>query len=156
MRELEKRPQLFLGSRDPDTDAAESTDSIESLLWLPPLGIHNITREIDWILGLQISRLFYQKPKKWDGNLKDIVSHHHLGLDENPDVVSDALLFRLPPGFSASYGLIHQQSKWENPNKVVKEYSKFTSKLGIKKVYALEIWNEPVKSKNELVEWIRP
>ncbi len=151
MRTLKQCESLFLTEKIENHD-----DQNPTVLWIPPLKTHHIANELDWALRLQISRLFFEKPKTWNSELSKIVEENKLPLDKLPEVDLNYMLFKLPEGFVANYGLIVKNCNWSNSTEVIDAYSKTSYRLGDPKIQCFDIWNTEFNSiEGGEVEWIK-
>lgn len=138
------------------TDVEKELDEVPTVLWIPPLKAHEITNELDWALRLQISRLFFEKPKTWSSDLEEIVKEHELPLDKIPNVDLNYMLFKLPEGFVANYGLIVKNCNWKSSTEVIDAYSKTSFRLGEPKIQCFDVWNSEKNTfEDGEVEWIK-
>ena len=131
-----------------------SQNEKDSVLWLPPLGVHKITNAIDWLTGMQISNLSLREQKNWSPELSAHISKLDLPLDEHhPDFDDKTLIFSLPPGFKSILGIVKLDSKWEDAESVARDYKKVTPKFKSDVlIQSLNIWSRPTPQGQ--IEWI--
>jgi len=125
-----------------------------SLLWLPPLGVHDVTASIDWLTGMQISNMMYKPKKSWAPELKKQILDLKLPLDEHhPGYSSEVIFVSLPPGFRSTLGLIVTNCAWDSAETVIRDYTKASANFDQDiNVQCLNIWSQPTPQGK--IEWI--
>jgi hypothetical protein len=124
------------------------------LLWLPPLVESRFTQRVDWLSGLSLSYAYRNELKTWSKGLEKIIEKEDLDLDKMPSFDSSTLIFKLPPGFKASMGLVVKNCTWDSPDHVFTVYSKHSKDLNPDFIQSPYIWPSKPSQLLKEVQWI--
>lgn len=138
--------ELFLKPKEEEKEGG--------LLWLPPLGTHHLVEKIDWLCGMQISKLSMRKGLAWSDEVSRLLEDHKIELDKSPLYNSNTLLIALPKTFKASLALILQSCSWQSENSVYADHIVNTTSLEPSFIQSLYIWPHKGELPSEEVQWI--
>lgn len=126
----------------------------QGLLWLPPLHLSRIAKEIDWLSELSISKLTHKKKSLWSDELRAAITELELDLDEQPDFNQNVFMLSLPNTFKAEAALIINDCKWESYQEVYQKYNEVSKLLSQDKIYSVFPWKNEIQPKENVI-WIK-